>query len=57
MKYLLFILILFVTSCTTIKEMPYDPNFSIKDELNKSIIDGFFDGDTTNIPLNTYFLR
>ena len=33
-----------------------DPNL-LKNELNQSIIDGFFDGDSTKITSNTYFLK
>jgi len=57
MKYLLFILIVLMTSCLTTKINPViSENYSFKEEVNKSIIDGFFDGDTTNIN-NIYLLR
>lgn len=32
-------------------------NYDLKTEMNQSVIDGFFDGDSTNAPKGTYFLK
>ena len=29
--------------------------FSLKEEMNKAVLDGFFDNDSTKIPPNTFF--
>ena len=59
MKHLLFILAILLTSCSIEKPLINicNADSSFKDDVNKSIVDGFFDGDTTNIPKNTYFLK
>jgi hypothetical protein len=61
MKYFLIIIFILITSCSISKsnksETVYNDNFSLKDEMNKSIIDGFYNGDTTNISQNIYFIK
>ena len=59
MKYLLFFSIILLAGCATTKQknFRYKSDFSLKDELNKSIVDGFYNSDTTKISKNTYFLR
>lgn len=65
MKYLSIILIILITSCSTTKqqtcvikhEIESIKIVSLQNELNQSVIDGFFNGDTTLIPNNTYFIR
>lgn len=32
-------------------------NFDITKEINNEILEGFFNGDSTNVPQGTYFLR
>lgn len=57
MKYLLIVLVFLTISCSSTKESiyTYDKNFSIKNEINQSIIDGFYNGDTTGVSKNIYF--
>ena len=57
MKYMLLIIAIFVASCSVTRQTTPCHNFSLKDEINHEIIDGFFNGDTTSIPKNTYFLK
>jgi hypothetical protein len=60
MKYLLICLMVLIFGCSTTKENfnVIDNNeFSLKNELNQSIIDGFFNNDTTGISNNFYFLN
>ena len=56
MKYLLLILTIILMNCTSNKKI-YKTTFSLKNDINQSIIDGFFDGDTTKINKDTYFLK
>ena len=57
MKYLIFLILLSCISCTTITKQELISDNSFKNEINKSIIDGFFDGDSTKAPKGTYFLK
>ena len=58
MKFLMLLLLSVISfSCVSIKEQPQNMAYSLKNELNQSIIDGFFDGDTTKITKNTYFIK
>jgi hypothetical protein len=50
-KYI-FVLMLFA-GCSSVKQYP---EISLKDEVNKSIIDGF-GNDTTNVGYNFYLLN
>lgn len=52
MKYILIVISFCLSSCV-VQEKPY----SIKDEINNSIIDGFYDNDTTLITIQTYFVK
>jgi hypothetical protein len=56
--YFLFVLIV-LSGCSTNKRVPYryEDNFSLNDEMNKSIIDGFYGGDTTGIGHKIYLLK
>ena len=57
-KYLLLILSFFIVSCSSTKQtVSTNKNFSLKDDINKSIIDGFYNGDTTGISKNIYLLK
>ena len=58
-KYLLIFVIFLITSCSTTKQSicTYDEDFSFKDQINQSIIDGFYNGDTTGISRNIYLLK
>jgi len=50
---LLLILLLF-SSCVTTKQ--FEPT-SFKDDINASIIDGFYNNDTTNLSGTIYLIR
>ncbi len=58
-KYLLILVTILITSCSSTKQSfsTYDKNFSLKDDINLSIIDGFYNGDTTGISKNIYLLK
>jgi hypothetical protein len=36
---------------------PAPTKISLKSEINNSIIDGFFENDSTNVTKNTYFIK
>ena len=57
MKKLLFLIFItvIISSCATNKITTKPSEFD--NDLKASIIDGFYDNDTTKIPTNTYFLR
>ena len=56
-KYILIALI-FIGGCLSTTETELAFNGSIlKDEMNESVIDGFFDGDTTGISKDIYLLK
>ena len=62
MKYLIIIICLYLFSCTTVKTVNQNismlnnlPNF--KNELNKSIIDGFYNNDTIGISKTIYLIK
>ena len=61
MKKILFIIILIIISlnCFISKPAPYyyENEFSLKDDINQSIIDGFYNGDTNNIGNEIYLLK
>jgi hypothetical protein len=51
-----------LTSCVSHKKTPLKTNenlynFDICQDINNSIIDGFFDNDSTKIKENTYLLK
>ena len=48
-----------LSGCSTAKKHTIEDvlNYSFKDELNKSIIDGFYDSDTTGIGKDIYLLK
>lgn len=52
MKYLL--LLLFMCSCTVSRQKDV---VSLKQELNDSVIDGFYDNDTTGMTGKIYLLK
>lgn len=50
-KYILFIISLILISCSSTKNNTLTTNYnknSLINDINESIIDGFYDGDTTN---------
>jgi hypothetical protein len=59
MKYLLlFIIILLRFNCATVSRPSISESLpSFKDELNKSIFDGFYDNDSTKITKDSYFVK
>lgn len=59
MKYIFFALLIFLASCTCTKETTYtySPDFSFKEELNASVIDGFYDNDTIGKSNEIYLLK
>ena len=59
LKYLLILVTILITSCSSTKQSisTYNKDFSLKDEINQSIIDGFYNGDTTDISKNIYLLK
>ena len=60
MKILVFIVIVLIMLSDTNKPEQYSsiiPDTSIKDMMNQEIIDGFFNGDTTNISKDYFFLE
>jgi uncharacterized protein YcfL len=60
-KYSLFLILFLLAGCTTTKNYILTNNttksLSISDEMNKSIIDGFFDNDTTGISNKIYLMK
>jgi len=55
MKYLLLILVIFITSCTSVYVgTGLDLGVDLQKEINKSISDGFPDQDTTEL---TYIIK
>lgn len=56
-KYLLIPATILIIGCSSTKRLTYNKDFSLKDEINKSVIDGFYDGDTTGISKNVYLLK
>lgn len=52
MSILLFV-ILILNGCSVSQ---YQPNHDMNIELKNSIIDGFFNGDSTQIPPNAFFI-
>jgi hypothetical protein len=68
MKYLIIILIFFAFSCkvqektTCYNELSFNSKNIVntnefRDELNKSIIDGFYDNDTSGISHKIYLIK
>lgn len=60
MKYLFLLCFISTTICIiNLKhsDQTISNEFSLKDELNNSVIDGFFDGDTTAISKDVYFIK
>ena len=58
------IIIIFISISVNITKVEDKPKsidiiktYSIKDEMNKSIIDGFYDNDTTGIGNKIYLLK
>lgn len=58
-KLLIIISIYILCSCKTSKNLSTKETkpFNFSEDINESIIDGFFDGDTSLVPQNTYFLK
>jgi len=57
MKHIIIISIFLLSSCSTHKKTQIKYSKTFIDEVNLSIIDGFFDGDTAKVQKNTYFLK
>ena len=57
MKYILLFLVILLIGCSSSKTIINDVDFSLKDEINESIIEGFYNGDTTGISKNIYMLK
>ena len=57
MKHIIIIIVLIIVAvgCTSTNHLP--ENFSLKDEINNSIIDGFYYGDTTGVANDIYLLN
>lgn len=56
MKKLLIVL-MFTVSCTPkMNKEITKQNSNLATEINESIIDGFFDNDTSKVPKNTYLI-
>ena len=56
MKYLLILLIV-LTGCSTSKTIHPVKTTSLKDDINESIINDFYDGDTTGVSSKIYLLK
>lgn len=56
MKYLLILLIV-LTGCSTNKTIYPVKTTSLKDDVNESIINDFYDGDTTGVSSKVYLLK
>jgi len=59
LKHLLFLISILTISCSSIKETNHQSheNFSMKDEINKSIIDGFYNNQDSVKYANLYLLK
>lgn len=57
-KLFVCVLVMFLISCACAKQKDvFVGKTSLNSEMNKSIIDGFFDGDSTKISETTYLLK
>ena len=56
MKYLL-ILLITLTGCSVSQTIHPVKTISMTEDVNQSIIDGFYDGDTTGITSKIYLLN
>jgi hypothetical protein len=56
MKYLLLLLII-ITGCSTNKPIHSVKITSLTDDINISIINDFYDGDTTNVTSKIYLVK
>lgn len=54
MRILLFVIVNLILNGCGVSQ--YQPNHDMNIELKNSIIDGFFNGDSTQIPPNTFFI-
>ncbi|MFA5068347.1 MAG: hypothetical protein WC466_10010 [Candidatus Izemoplasmatales bacterium] len=61
MEKFIFIFVLIVVfclpSCKTQKVVFYANETSVGEEMNKSIIDGFFNGNDSELPKDVYLLK
>jgi len=57
MKYITILLFLFIASCVSNKYPSVRLEISLKDEINKSIFDGFYNNDSTKISKEIYFIK
>lgn len=58
MKTLIFIIFVVLIQSSDSKKIEKENlNISLKDMMNQEIIDGFFEGDTTGISKNYYFIE
>lgn len=56
MKKIIILILITLYGCSSTKHTVYKEIPSFKDDINKSIIDGFYNNDTTNIG-NIYLLK
>jgi hypothetical protein len=55
MKFILPLCIALITACSSKSTISLDSSFT--NDINKSIIEDFYNGDTTNISNNIYLLH
>jgi hypothetical protein len=54
-KYIIALIFISLASCAMTKQTT--KTFSFRDEVNNSIIDGFYDGDKTQLPKAVFLLN
>ncbi len=58
MRLILIFIIILNYSCSISKDLNIiNDNFSLKEDINKSIVDGFFNNDTLGISETIYLLK
>lgn len=56
MKYILISLII-LTGCSTSKTSYTEKKYSLTEDVNMSIVNDFYDGDTTKVSSQVYLLK
>jgi uncharacterized lipoprotein YmbA len=54
-KYIIALILISLASCATTKQAT--KTFSFRDEVNNSIIDGFYGGDKTQLSKDVFLLK
>ncbi len=54
-KYIIALILISLASCVTTKQTT--KTFSFRDEVNNSIIDGFYGGDKTQLSKDVFLLK